>query len=313
MIAICRKELADYFTSVRFVILFLLACLASAGALYAAYAGIRSADIPTDFLFLGLFITPGEAIPSIFTFVNLMALFFIPIIGISLGFDAINKERSNGTLSRIMSQPIYRDNVINGKFLAGIFILFVIMMATLLIVSGLGLRLIGVPPTSEEIVRLFLYLIFTIIYGAFWMGLSILFSTLFRSVAISLIATIGIWLFFSFFYILMIAPAIADAIAPIANGAVEARIHNMELLLALSRVSPSYLFSEATSVLLNPPLLGSLGVITLEQVVFMIPTPLSLGQSMILIWPQLTGLIALTGICFAVSYVIFMRQEIRST
>ena len=313
MLAIYRKELADYFTSVRFLILFILACLASGAALYAAYQGIRGVNIPSEFIFLGLFTTPGSTLPSLFTFTNLIALFFIPIIGISLGFDAINKERSSGTLSRIVAQPVFRDSIINGKFLAGIFILFIMMIATILIVSGLGLRLIGVPPTSEEVIRLFLYLIFTIVYGAFWMGLAILFSILFRSIAISLLSSITLWLFFSFFYILMIVPAIANAVAPTADGTTEVIIHNIELQQMMLRFSPDYLFSEVTSVLLQPPQLGSLGIVTAEEVSFMIPSPLSLGQSMLLIWPHLTSLIALTAVCFAVSYVLFMRQEIRAT
>ncbi len=314
MRAICRKELADYFTSVRFLVLFLLACLASAAALYAAYQGIRTADIPREFFFLGLFTTPGEAVPALFTFVNLIALFFIPVVGISLGFDAINKERSGGTLSRIISQPVYRDSVINGKFLAGVFTLFIMMLATILLVSGYGLRLIGVPPSSEEITRLFLYLIFTIVYGAFWMGLAILFSVLFRSIAISLLSSVALWLFFSFFYILMIAPAIANAFAPVAqDSTLAAIIHNAELQQMLLRFSPNYLFLEATSVLLQPPKLGSLGIITSAQVTYMIPNPLSLGQSILLVWAHLTSLVSLTVVCFAISYVLFMRQEIRAT
>jgi ABC-2 type transport system permease protein len=43
-----------------------------------------------------------------------------------------------------------------------------------------------------------------------------------------------------------------------------------------------------------------------------IPGPLPLGQSLLLVWPQLTGLIALTLICFILSYLAFMRREIRS-
>jgi ABC-2 type transport system permease protein len=45
----------------------------------------------------------------------------------------------------------------------------------------------------------------------------------------------------------------------------------------------------------------------------MILNPLSLDQSLLIVWPQLTVLIALTAICFAVCYIVFMRQEIRST
>jgi ABC-2 type transport system permease protein len=45
----------------------------------------------------------------------------------------------------------------------------------------------------------------------------------------------------------------------------------------------------------------------------MIANPLSLGQSMIQVWPQLVIIVALAIICFSLSYVMFMRQEIRST
>jgi ABC-2 type transport system permease protein len=43
-----------------------------------------------------------------------------------------------------------------------------------------------------------------------------------------------------------------------------------------------------------------------------VPTPLPLNQSVLLVWPQLTGLIAGTIALFAVSYVLFQRQEIRA-
>ena len=293
MITILRKELADNFTSIRCFILFLLVFLASAGGLYAAQQGIRGMSTETGFVFLKLFTTSGEAIPSLVAFISL----FIPIMGIALGFDAINSERSSGTLNRILSQPVYRDGVINGKFLAGIVTLSIMMAATILIVSGYGLRMIGVPPTAEEIIRLFTYLVFVIIYGAFWMGLAILFSILFRRIAVSLLSSIAVWLFFAFFYTLMIAPAIAGS---------------AEMYLILIRLSPSALFDQATMVLLLP-LVRSLGIITQAQAAYMIPNPLSLTQSMLLIWPHLTVLISLTAVCFAISYVVFMRQEIRAT
>ena len=38
----------------------------------------------------------------------------------SFGLDAVNSERAQGTLSRLLAQPIHRDDVINGKFAAGI-------------------------------------------------------------------------------------------------------------------------------------------------------------------------------------------------
>jgi len=295
MITILRKELADYFTSIRCFILFLLVLLASAGGLYAAYQGIRGAGSESGFVFLRLFITSTQNIPSL---VSLTA-FLVPIIGIALGFDAINSERASGTLNRILSQPVYRDSVINGKFLAGIATLAIMMATTMLIVAGYGLRIIGVPPNAEEIVRLFFYFVFVIIYGAFWMGLAILFSVLFRRVAVSLLSSIAVWLFFGVFYISMIVPATAKTV---------------DTYLMLMRLSPDTLFSEATTVLLLPQWRGAAFLTAGEEITsYMLPNPLSLGQSILIVWPQLTALIALTLICFAVSYVVFMRQEIRAT
>jgi len=79
----------------------------------------------------------------------------------------------------------------------------------------------------------------------------------------------------------------------------------------LMQVMPNELYSEATSTLLMPSV-RSLGPLTMEQLEGAIPGPLPLGQSLLLVWPQLTGLIALTIFCFILSYLAFMRREIRS-
>ncbi len=307
MTAILRKELADYFTSIRFVVLFILVLFASAAGLRAAAQGIRAAALPEGYVFLGLFTTPGDVIPSLTYLIALI----VPIIGIALGFDAINSERTGGTLSRILAQPVFRDSVINGKFLAGVFTLSVMAGTMLLLVSGYGLTMIGVPPSAEEVIRLFIYLFLIIIYGAFWMGLAILFSVLFQRVAASLLTSLALWLFFSIF-ILLIAPAIANAIVPAANASADELVRNVELQQMITRISPNILFQEATTVLLLP-VVRSLGMVTQSQVAYMLPNPLSLGQSILLIWPHLVSLVSLSAICFAVSYVIFMRQEIRAT
>ncbi|MGH2811461.1 MAG: ABC transporter permease, partial [Actinomycetota bacterium] len=43
-----------------------------------------------------------------------------------------------------------------------------------------------------------------------------------------------------------------------------------------------------------------------------LPSPLSLDQSLLVVWPQVTGLLAATVICFAAAYILFMRQEVRA-
>lgn len=307
MFAIVRKELADYVTSIRFIASFLLVIVVSVTGLVAASQGIRSANLPEGIVFLGLFTTSGTVIPSLTYLVSLL----IPIIGIAMGFDAINSERAGGTLSRVLAQPVYRDSVINGKFLAGVVALAIMVGTMLLLVAGYGLSMIGVPPTPEEIIRLFAYFAMTIVYGAFWMGLAILFSVIFRRVAASLLFSLAIWMFFSIF-ILLIAPGIANVLVPTADGAQAELIRNVELQRMITRVSPNILFQEATTVLLVP-LVRSLGMVSASQAAYMVPNPLSLGQSLLLIWPHITSLISLSAVCFAASYILFMRQEIRAT
>ena len=307
MLAIVRKELADYVTSIRFVASFILVLVVSIAGLWAAGEGIRGANLPEGIVFLGLFTTSGKVIPSLTYLVSLL----VPIIGIALGFDAINSERAGGTLSRVLAQPVFRDSVINGKFLAGVVTLSITVGTMLLLVGGYGLSMIGVPPSAEEVIRLFSYFIMTVVYGAFWMGLAILFSIVFRRVAASLLFSLALWLFFSVF-ILLIAPGIAGALAPTADGTEAELIRNYEVQQMITRFSPNILFQEATTVLLVP-LVRSLGMVTSSQATYMVPNPLSLGQSILVVWPHIVGLISLSAVCFAVSYILFMRQEIRAT
>jgi len=312
MMAVFWKELADHFSSKRFIILFLLIYLAGISAIYIAAQNIRSeVTETTQFVFLRLFITSGGTLPPFPFFMSL----FIPIIGIALGFDAVNSERVSGNLSRVLSQPLYRDSVINGKFLAGLVTLAVLVFSIVAIVGGLGLRMIGVPPSSQEILRLIVFLFLSVIYGAFWMSLAILFSIFFKRTATSVLASMALWIFF-FFFMSMIAGSIAGAMVPLdENSSVALIAQNDGVYRMISRVSPSTLYGEAVQVLLMPELSNPSSTLVMISIYSagMLPTPLSLGQSLLLIWPHLASLVALTAVCFAASYIRFMREEIRST
>jgi ABC-2 type transport system permease protein len=316
MVAIIRKELADHFNSVRFLVLFLLVLVASGFSIYAANQGIRDAleqskaVTQSGFVFLYLFTSSISGIPIM----TLAMAIIIPVTGIVLGFDAVNSERSGGTLSRLLTQPVYRDSVINGKFIAGLFTMAVIIGTAILLVAGYGLRMIGVPPTAEEIIRLFFYGVLTLIYGAFWMGLAMLFSVVFRRSAGSLLVPIVIFIiFFMFWVFLPFGQAIANAVAPVnTNSDIATQIHQAGVQQTILRLSPSYLYQEAYIVLLSPQWKG-LGAITYSDLQYMLPNALSLGQSVLAIWPEAVVIISLSAVCFGASYVVFMRQEIRAT
>jgi ABC-2 type transport system permease protein len=311
--AVFWKELADHFTSKRFIILFLLVYLAGIATIYVAAQTIRTGVTETtEFVFLRLFILSGENLP--FSFPFFLSL-FIPIVGIALGFDAINSERNNGNLSRVLSQPVYRDSVINGKFLAGLFTLSILVISIVVVVAGMGLRMIGVPPTSEEVLRLFAFIFLSITYGAFWMSLAVLFSILFKRTATSALASIALWIFL-FFFLSMIAGYAANAIVPIdQKSSIDMLTRNDSIFRMISRISPGTLYGEATQVLLMPELGNPSSTLMLINIYTagLIPGSLPLDQSLVIVWPQIIGLIALTVICFSISYIKFMREEIRAT
>ena len=107
-----EKETAEFINSRRMLLFVVLTALITISGFYAALSGLTEAlssgNASADFLFLKLFTVSANSIPSYNSLMALMA----PFIGIFMGFDAINSERSEGTLNRLVSQPLYRDNII---------------------------------------------------------------------------------------------------------------------------------------------------------------------------------------------------------
>ena len=78
-----------------------------------------------------------------------LAALLVPLVGIAFGFDGINSERAQGTLSRLLAQPIHRDDVINGKFVAGIAVIALMLTALVVLVDGAGHRPAGDHPVAR--------------------------------------------------------------------------------------------------------------------------------------------------------------------
>lgn len=307
---IVNKEISEFVRSWRFKILLFILVLTCIGSLYTALSNIGSAIKPNDpdgaFLFLKLFTLSDGTLPSFYIFISFLG----PLLGISLGFDAINSELNSGNLSRILSQPIHRDYLINAKFVAALIVISITFFALTFLDMGIGLLFIGIPPSPEEFVRIIFFVLVSILYVAFWLNLSILFSVRFKQAATSALSGIAVWIFFSVFYNMIIS-MVAKVTAISRYSSESLLISHKQFLLNLMRFSPNQLFSESTSTLLMPSV-RSLGPLSMEQVQGTIPGPLPLGQSLLLVWPQITALIAATVLCFALSYLFFMRKEIRS-
>ena len=139
-----RKEMADHIRSWRFIVLIILIVLTFVASMYVSLANIRSAtgnvnDPDHVFLYLKLLTTTDNSIPPFHVFLSFLA----PLLGISLGFDAINAEQNSGTLTRLMAQPIYRDNVLLAKFASALVLVSVLFLSLALCMIGGGLLLTG--------------------------------------------------------------------------------------------------------------------------------------------------------------------------
>jgi ABC-2 type transport system permease protein len=307
---IVKKEISDHVRSWRFVILIAIIALTCFGSLYTAITNmdkIAKPDDPEDaFFFLRLFTISDGTMPSYLVFISFLG----PLLGISLGFDAINSEHNRGTLSRILSQPIHRDYILNAKFVGSLTVIGIMLFALGFLVMGIGLMAIGIPPTVEEFLRIVSFILLSIIYVAFWLNLSIFFSVRFRQPATSALSGIAVWLFFTIFYP-MIINLISKMIEPSATASIQQIANYNKLITGLMGVLPNDLFSVASTTLLRPSI-RSLGTLSTEQLYGAIAGPLPLSQSIILVRAQVTGLIAATVLCFILSYTAFMRKEIRS-
>jgi ABC-2 type transport system permease protein len=300
------KEIADHFSSILVVVLVVLVTASAVVVVTLGINPIKESTAEDPFLFLRLF-TRSTPLPL----VGLLS-FLVPLIAIGLGFDAVNGEYNRRTLSRILSQPIYRDALLFGKFAGGLFTLAVTLIVLWLLVIGLGLLGLGIPPNAEEMARALVLLVVTIAYAGFWFALALLFSIIFRSAAAAAFVSLGAWLFVTILWPLF-SPALANSLTSAGDI-----LGVLETQQAFARLSPGVLFNEVVAVLLDPSIrstqqsmLASFGLALIERGA--IPdAPIPLLQSVLIVWPQIVSLIAGTILLFVVGYIVFQRQEVRA-
>ncbi len=306
-----QKEIADQVRSWQFIILIVIITLTALGSLYTALSNLSEAIKPDDptssYIFLKLFTLSDGTMPSFFVFLSFLG----PVLGIALGFDAVNSEQNRGTLSRLLAQPLHRDYIINAKFVASLTVISVMFFALGMLVTGLGVLATGVAPTPEEFARILLFLVVSIVYVAFWLNMSVFLSVKFRQPATSALTGMAVWIFFTVFYTMIINMIIKGMTTPAVQANPSSQILLVKLKLTLLRFAPNVLYSEAVSSLLMPSV-RSLSPLSIEQLSGALPGPLPLGQSILLVWPHITALVAGTAIWFVLAYVPFMRREIRS-
>jgi ABC-2 type transport system permease protein len=310
-ITVAEKEFADHLTSVRFYVLLVVVAAAALIPLYFAAERIRALASDASgaaAIFLALFTIGPEGVGFVRVdqFVGIAA----PLLGIGFAFDAVNGERSQGTLPRLLSQPLHRDDVINGKFAAGLAIIALALGLMVAIISGFGLLRLGISPDPSEVLRIIAWLLVTMLYVALWLAFGLFLSVVVRRAATSALVGFGVWLFVAMPFV---GPLLVALLGQVLGAGAATAAEAGEIQQFLLRLLPSQLYAESTLALLNPSLTTvNARDLFSPQLAQQLPTLLSVEQSLLLIVPHIVVLSALTIGCFALAYARFMRQEVRA-
>ncbi len=336
---IASKEFSDIVKGRRFILLVAVFALVMGAAVATVYLSnaqntAAQAGMPRSFL--------SRVANSLGT----MMSYFAPILGLALGVDAISGEKEKGTLKLTLAQPVFRDTIINGKFLSAF---LAISLATLIAtISNIAVSVIalGITPTGDDVARLTLFMLFSIIFAMTFYGIAIFLSTVSKRTTTSVIVGVVIWII-SAFIISIIASLVATSMVPISfqPGQNITRTGNSELIAlytkrtaieeTINSFTPNYHFSKIAQYILEysvnigrtgggiggpggvPPggFAGGNSTRTTTTTTTSSSSSsvrsVSVTESLSSAWPNILVLVLVMIIAFIASYMLFTRQEIR--
>lgn len=135
------------------------------------------------------------------------------ILAIILGYNAISGEKERGNLKLLLSYPLYREDVINGKFLGKIGVLVLTLVITSILSVAVAL-IMGMNLTGSDLVAIVMFMGVSIVYLITFLGISIFFSAVSKNGASSMLNSFMFWIV-SAMIITSFSGVVADAVVPI--------------------------------------------------------------------------------------------------
>lgn len=337
---VAGKEFRDHLTSKRFMVIFailvLLAILSMAGGLSQYNQSLadyrtNAAQNPLN----GKSGAPSDIyMPSVlyvFTSMNQYLVLIAAALSVAMGFDLITKEKEEGSLKSLLSHPVYRDSVINGKLIGALAVLAVVMCSTFLLTIAIML-FYGVVPGFDDLLRIGAYFLMALIYCGIFFAIATMASTIAQTSAMSVLYTMAIVL--ALFMVTSFSGQIAGAImgpAPeyvpmpaedlgvVASGSNNSAATNDaqnyyelkgQIIEAINMISPAYGFSDKVSnaILYKTGTQSATSGSSTAFIGYYAPTLL---DSLASVWTYILAMIVELILPLAISYVIFMRMDIR--
>lgn len=261
------------------------------------------------------------------------------LLSIALGFDLVTREREEGSLKSLLSHPVYRDAVINGKFLGAMGVLSLVVGCVFLVTFAIML-FYGVLPQGDDLPRIAAFFLMALLYCAVFFAAATLFSTVAKTSAMSILGVLG--LVVAFIILPSVAPSISGAImgpAPdyspfymedvvkaeavdnsstavpmpiIIDDDYQQYWQKLQMITdAISTVSPMYGFGEKISPAIVYRSGGYAVPLYVSSYKPYYGSETTLLDSLASVWTSILALFVELAVCLAASYVIFLRSDIR--
>ena len=126
------------------------------------------------------------------------------LVAVAYGFNAINKERTEGSLKILLSYPVYRDQVILGKLLASLILIVFTSFVSLILTLIVYLVSTNLFFSFNQYIRYFVFMCLSTLLLSGYLGLSMLLSIAFKDPKTSLMAifllisVFNSWIFYSY-------------------------------------------------------------------------------------------------------------------
>ncbi|MCK8518455.1 ABC transporter permease subunit [Methanoculleus sp. 7T] len=193
---VARKEFTDQITGWRFLVIF---ALFLSLALMGTYTGIEyyQSDLTRyteDLITMETAddgperMMPPVAPPVADIYSSMFGTLISSggLLAIAVGFDRVSREKESRSLKSLLSHPVYRDEIINGKALGGVALLVLVVGGVLLISTAL-LLVFSIVPSPGELWMILTYAAVTLLFLVTFFSIALALSTLCRKSGSALI------------------------------------------------------------------------------------------------------------------------------
>ena len=232
---------------------------------------------------------------------------FLPLLGISLGFDSIIKEKKSASLNVLLTHPLYRDNIITGKILGAMITLVLVVFISVIVSVGTILLVSGTQVAFAELNRILVFTVLTYLYLSIFLLVGIFTSIISKNAINSLGNGICAWLVLCVVFgglIMMISSTVTDqSVFDLGNNE-----NVLDINSQLQKLTPVHYYSE---LIMGHPCMTWGGFSRANpDAIILFDTNYTLGQWVNEYWVDFLILVLMPLILLIMSFVAFLKQDI---